>query len=442
VQEGDWHPTSALPRSCAVSTLIRPCQALCETGRCKRGRSLRAGADQGENVVHTCAHSDAAPKELWPCDLHYSAPCSLLLPGAYDLTPRHGRKQGRSEEEGQNKLFALDLHWTEPSSGLTIQGKGARAAAFSQAGSACQDRRCQSALRPGCDEVSKQFSVTHARDTAGTYGLFPTADGLSVGAAGSSRLGATTPAAPLAARVLSSRMHCMHPAQLPKLQNCSQLPTLLLEHAPTCTSPYMNPKARTDQAGGMQAQAVPTDPKPDAAPRRSPHAAVPQPRLPQATVAPLPRRRTAVQSGGRAVRPQADSSPGYALRCALWPAAAAPRASGVLCTAPPSERYSVVTCAHAHVRKRLHARPPRCTHISALAVTAVMRHDAMSSPRRADRKHGPHVSPCLAWLQCRDIITAARHTAACPAATPRHRPGAGPQVTQPTAGAAAMPGCA
>lgn len=190
-------------------------------------------------------------------------------------------------------------------------------------------------------------------------------------------------------------------------------------------------------------------PSPTRPPNAAPHAAVPQPRLPQATVAPLSRRCTALQSGGRAVRPQAGNSPAYAPRCALWPAAAAARASGVLCTAPPSERHSVVTRAHGHVRRRwLHMPHRRAATHTRPHSQRHMPYDTAPSPH-CDTPVASTVRTSLsarlgsAAIQRSQVYrSCAARAAWLPAAAPRHRVGAGLQVSQPTAGAAAMPGCA
>ena len=85
--------------------LIRPCQALCETGRCKRGRSLRASAHQGEDGVYTYVLTQMLPRRS-------SGPAICTTPHtAAPMTQPHGTggSKGRSEEEGQKKAF---LPWS------------------------------------------------------------------------------------------------------------------------------------------------------------------------------------------------------------------------------------------------------------------------------------------------------------------------------------------
>jgi hypothetical protein len=136
MQQGDWHPTSALPRSCAVSTA---CQAMRSTvwDRALQEEQITASRcrprrERGATPVLT---------QMLPPRSSGTAICTtplLALPGAYDLTPRHGRKQGRSEEERLKKTF---LHW----SGLTLKWPH-------HSGSGCQG----SSFQPSRQCVSRQ----------------------------------------------------------------------------------------------------------------------------------------------------------------------------------------------------------------------------------------------------------------------------------------------
>ncbi len=165
--------------------------------------------------------------------------------------------------------------------------------------------------------------------------------------------------------------HALH-AQLPKLQNCSQLPTLLLEHAPTCTSPYMNRKARTDQAGGMRAQAVPTDPQARRGPPTQP--LMQQCPSPDCLRPLLPRCRAAALAPERRTRRPPAGWQQPRLRtalCALACSGSSPSQwSAVHRTAlraPLSRDARTWACAQALAA---YAAPPRCyTHTSALAMT-------------------------------------------------------------------------